>query len=146
VAPITGILSNPEMRSLVMGATEYGGCTVSNHPLPFFVELLKSVQVSWRLLWDRRMPLWTKAVPLGAALYLIWPADLLADPVLGLGQLDDLALILLAARLFIALAPAALLLDVGGAEFRSQALEAPERPFEVEGKTRLLENPDAHHE
>ena len=115
----------------------------SNHSLGFFAELLKSVRLSWRLLWERRMPLWTRVVPLGAAFYLLWPADILADPILGLGQLDDLAIILFAARLFISLAPAALLADLGGAVEHSEIFDARPQALDVEGKTRLLENPDA---
>ena len=115
----------------------------SNHPVGFFVDLLKSARLSWRLLWDRRMPLWTKVVPLGAAFYLLWPADLLADPILGLGQLDDLAIVLFAARLFISLAPVALLADLGGATAPAEVFSARPPALDVEGKTRLLENPDA---
>ena len=48
------------------------------------------------------MPIWTKLIPLGSLLYLIWPIDLLADPILGLGQLDDLAIIVLGMKAFIA--------------------------------------------
>ncbi len=47
----------------------------SNHSLGFFAELLKSVRLSWRLLWERRMPLWTRVVPLGAA-FTALPADI----------------------------------------------------------------------
>jgi len=118
---------------------------MSDHkPLSFLVELLQGLQLSWRLFWDRRMPLWTKSVPLGAAVYLLWPADLLADPILGLGQLDDLALILLATQLFISLAPASLLSDLRGASPFGQTVAGQHAVRDVEGKTHLLENPDEH--
>jgi len=112
----------------------------TKHEVSFFVELLQNLRLAWRLLWNRRMPLWTKAVPLAAAIYLVWPADLLLDPVLGLGQLDDLALILLAARLFIALAPADLVAELSGRLPRVQEFDATAAPTvaDVEGKTRLL--------
>ncbi len=102
------------------------------------IELFKSLPTSWRLLRDPRMPLWTKTVPLGAVLYLLWPADLLVDPLLGLGQLDDVAVLLLAARLFIALAPPGL---VGGRQGEAPSITTIDiEPSKVddEGKTRLL--------
>ena len=52
------------------------------------------------------MPLAYKAIIPGlAGLYLLFPIDLLPDFVLGLGQLDDLAVIALAIKLFIQLVP-----------------------------------------
>jgi len=84
------------------------------------------------------MPLWTKTVPLGAVLYLLWPADLLLDPILGLGQLDDLALILLATQIFIALAPEPLKAELGAGAQQVQVFDATSASVEVEGKTRLL--------
>ena len=54
---------------------------------------------------DRHVPLWVKAVPILSLVYLIWPFDLFSDPVLGLGQLDDVAVILIGMRLFISLCP-----------------------------------------
>jgi len=109
------------------------------HSVSFFADLLQSLRMAWRLQWDRRMPLWTKLEPLGAVFYLLWPADILLDPVLGLGQLDDLALILLAAHLFIALAPEHLKLELGADPSRPQAFDATRASVEVEGKTRLLD-------
>lgn len=110
---------------------------------PGSIEVLKNLRAAWRLLWDKRMPLWTKLIPLGAAIYLIWPADLLADPALGLGQIDDLALILLAARLFIALAPDDLLAESGGRATVEAAPTVTIVDANQDGKTRLLERFEA---
>ncbi|MHB0857234.1 MAG: YkvA family protein [Anaerolineae bacterium] len=66
---------------------------------------LRELGLAWRLLRDRQVPLWTKAVPLVSLAYLLWPLDVLPDPLLGLGQLDDLAVILLGLRMFIGLCP-----------------------------------------
>ncbi|MBC8263985.1 MAG: DUF1232 domain-containing protein [Anaerolineales bacterium] len=38
-------------------------------------------------------------------LYLLFPIDLIPDPMLGLGQLDDIGVILLGLKLFIELSP-----------------------------------------
>ena len=65
--------------------------------------LLRDVRVAWKLLWDRRVPIWIKGIPLLSAIYLVWPIDLLADPLLGLGQLDDIAVIWLGIKAFVLL-------------------------------------------
>ena len=51
------------------------------------------------------MPLWVKAIPFISLVYLVVPTDLLPDVLLGLGQLDDLAVLALGYRLFIGMAP-----------------------------------------
>lgn len=108
------------------------------HPFSFFVELLQDLRLAWRLLWEQRMPLWTKLVPLGAAIYLLWPVDIIIDPILGLGQLDDLAFILLAAKLFIALAPGKLVTELNGGVPRQQPVMVRADEDVLEGKTHLL--------
>jgi uncharacterized membrane protein YkvA (DUF1232 family) len=67
--------------------------------------ILREARLAWRLWRDQRVPAWTKGIPLLSLLYIIWPLDFLADPLLGLGQLDDLGVILLGLALFINLAP-----------------------------------------
>ncbi|HXF60099.1 MAG TPA: hypothetical protein VNK95_00700 [Caldilineaceae bacterium] len=63
--------------------------------------LLRDLAATWRLLLDPKVPGMLKLMlPLLALLYWVWPLDLIP----GL-PLDDLALVLLAARLFVALAP-----------------------------------------
>lgn len=66
----------------------------------------RDLKVAWRLWRDGAVPWWTKTIPLLAVGYLLFPMDLLADPMLGLGQLDDLAILLLGLRLFISACPA----------------------------------------
>jgi len=68
--------------------------------LPNFVKLY------WRLFTDRRVPLRAKAVLLAAVLYVLDPVDFLPEllfPFFGL--LDDLAVVIFAARWFISLCP-----------------------------------------
>lgn len=71
-------------------------------------ELLRTGQLAWKLLTDSRVPMLTKLVPLATLLYILSPIDLIPDVILGLGQLDDLAVLLLGVRGFIALAPSEL--------------------------------------
>ncbi len=69
-------------------------------------DFLRQLQLTWRLLRDHRVPLWTKVIPPAVLAYVISPVDLLPDfPPMGLNQLDDLAVVLLGVRLFIELAP-----------------------------------------
>jgi uncharacterized membrane protein YkvA (DUF1232 family) len=69
--------------------------------------LVQHVRLVWRLLLDERVRLAPKAlVPLALA-YLVMPLDIIPEVILGLGVIDDFAIVALAIRLFIALCPAA---------------------------------------
>jgi uncharacterized membrane protein YkvA (DUF1232 family) len=59
----------------------------------------------FRLVKDPRVAFRPKLVLLGALSYLILPPDLLPDLLLGLGQLDDLMVLLLGLKFFIRLCP-----------------------------------------
>lgn len=69
-------------------------------------ELVRQLRLAWRLFKDPRVPWLLKLIPPAALVYILSPIDILPDPGLGLGQLDDLAILLLALKLFIELAPA----------------------------------------
>jgi len=71
----------------------------------WLTEIVKQARLIWSLWRDPRLPLWLKLIPPATFIYLLWPVDALPDFLAGLGQLDDLAVILLGMRLFIALAP-----------------------------------------
>lgn len=69
-------------------------------------ELMQNLQLAWSLMLDPQVSLALKAlVPVLAAIYVIMPIDLIPEVVPILGQLDDVAMVLLLVRLFIALAP-----------------------------------------
>lgn len=84
------------------------GSNHGEHSITGLLGIVRDLYLAWKLFWDRRVPVWVKSIPLLSALYIAWPIDLLADPMLGLGQLDDLAVIALGLRLFISLCPPAL--------------------------------------
>jgi uncharacterized membrane protein YkvA (DUF1232 family) len=71
----------------------------------FWAELIKSFRLTWRLLLDPDVPLLTKLIPVGVVIYILSPVDLIPDPILGLGQIDDLTLLILGVQVFIAIVP-----------------------------------------
>lgn len=99
-------------------------------------ELIRQGQLAWRLLRDRRVPWLPKLIPPLALLYVLSPIDILPDLSLGLGQLDDIAVLLLAIKLFIELCPMDIVhehLRALGAKIEDwQADEVIEGTFEVE--------------
>ena len=68
-------------------------------------DLVRQIKLFWRLLKDRRVPIWIKAIPALSLAYLAVPVDFVPDILVGLGQLDDLAVLALGFRLFVSLAP-----------------------------------------
>lgn len=76
-----------------------------SNPWRQFIIQLKLV---WRLLTDRRVPFYLKGIPFLSAIYLFVPTDIVPDILIGLGQLDDLAVVALGIKLFLELAPPAL--------------------------------------
>jgi uncharacterized membrane protein YkvA (DUF1232 family) len=73
--------------------------------LNFLGGLLRQFRLVWMLLQDSRVPLWAKAIVPLSVLYLISPVDFIPDVALGLGQLDDLGVILLGMTLFVKMCP-----------------------------------------
>jgi uncharacterized membrane protein YkvA (DUF1232 family) len=70
--------------------------------LPTYIRLV------WALLRDGRVPAPQKLILVGIGAYLFFPIDLIPDFVPVLGQLDDLAVVLLGLDLFIRSAPVAI--------------------------------------
>ncbi len=71
-------------------------------------EFFEQFRLAWRLLVDKRVPFLPKILPLLTVGYLIMPVDLIPDVILGLGQLDDLIVLIVGMRLFINICPPAL--------------------------------------
>ncbi|MFC2023511.1 YkvA family protein [Chloroflexota bacterium] len=77
-----------------------------------FQSIMYQGRLVWRLLNDKRISSWLKLVPLVGLVYLLSPIDLIPDLMLpGLGQLDDLAVILLTLKLFVELCPPGVVRD-----------------------------------
>jgi uncharacterized membrane protein YkvA (DUF1232 family) len=65
----------------------------------------QELMLVWKVLKDARTPLYLKAFPLLVAIYMLSPFDLVPAFIPVIGQLDDVALLLLAMKGFIRLAP-----------------------------------------
>ena len=68
-------------------------------------EVIKNIKLIWRLLNDRRISPWLKMIIPVTLLYLLFPVDIVPDFVPGLGQLDDIAVILLGLKFFVEMCP-----------------------------------------
>ena len=73
--------------------------------LAWLREFFSQFGLAWQLFWDERVPFSTKLVPILTMLYLFVPIDLVPDAFLGVGQVDDLVILLVGLRLFISLCP-----------------------------------------
>jgi len=71
----------------------------------WLITLLRNLRLAWHLLRDPLVPLWSKLIPFTALVYILLPADLIPDVIIGLGQMDDVAIVLLSLKLFIASCP-----------------------------------------
>jgi uncharacterized membrane protein YkvA (DUF1232 family) len=80
--------------------------------LGWWEAILYRLRLAWYLLLDERVPMWTKTVPALVVAYVLSPLDLIPDVLLGVGQLDDLAIFLLGLQLFINLSPPEIVAEV----------------------------------
>jgi uncharacterized membrane protein YkvA (DUF1232 family) len=72
----------------------------------FLGGLVRQARLGWRLLRDSRVPGWVKMIPAVGLIYFLSPIDIIPDWVLpGLGELDDLVVIVLALKMFVDLSP-----------------------------------------
>ncbi len=98
-------------------------------------DMINEVRLTWRLLRDPRVPLWLKAIPPAMVLYVVSPIDFIPDFFLGLGQLDDLAAILLGFRTFVAISPPAIVAEhraaINGTAVNVQPTDVIEGSYKV---------------
>jgi uncharacterized membrane protein YkvA (DUF1232 family) len=80
--------------------------TSSGQRLGILAELVRNVQLVWRLLKDPRVPLPIKLIlPTVVGLYILSPLDAMPDVLPLLGQLDDIAVLLAGVAIFIEMCP-----------------------------------------
>ena len=71
-----------------------------------FSELLNRGKLAWNLFRDPNVSPWLRfGLPIIGLIYLISPIDILPDVIPVLGQMDDVAVLMLLAQLLITLAP-----------------------------------------
>lgn len=68
-------------------------------------ELWQQIRLVFYLVKDREVPIYLKVLPFLGVLYALFPIDIIADIVPVLGQIDDLTLLLIGAKVFIEMAP-----------------------------------------
>ena len=73
--------------------------------LNFLRHLPSFARLYWRLLRDRRVSMWPKALLAFGVVYFISPFDLVPDMVPFFGEVDDFVIVVLMCRLFIYLCP-----------------------------------------
>jgi uncharacterized membrane protein YkvA (DUF1232 family) len=73
--------------------------------MPIIQGIIDEAWLTWRLLMDKRVPMWMKAVMLLPLIYVLSPIDIIPDVFLGLGQLDDIGIVLAGMRFFQSLVP-----------------------------------------
>lgn len=83
----------------------------SNGSIGILAEIIKRFRLAWLLFTDQRVPIWTKTIPLMSWIYLFFPFDFIPDALLGIGQMDDLGIILLGMALFVKLCPTDIVQD-----------------------------------
>jgi len=71
----------------------------------FWREIWQQVQLVYYLLRDPEVPFYLKIIPFTALVYLVMPLDLIPDPALLIGQLDDLTVLFVAGKMFVQMAP-----------------------------------------
>lgn len=69
------------------------------------MSVLNRLRLVIKLMGDQRVPGLVKMLPVAAVLYLLSPIDLIPDVAIGLGQLDDLGILILGVNSFIQMAP-----------------------------------------
>ena len=71
----------------------------------FLGELWHQVHLVYKLFLDPEVPIYLKILPIAAVVYLLFPFDFIPDVIPGFGQLDDITILVIGAKMFIDLAP-----------------------------------------
>lgn len=109
----------------------------------FLGGFLKQARLGWRLLKDNRVPAWVKLIPVAGLVYLLSPIDIIPDWVLpGLGEVDDLAVLILALKMFVDLSPPGIvrehLDDLLGQRRKARSAEDPSPGPTIDASYRVL--------
>ncbi len=114
----------------------------------FLGDLIKQGRLTWRLFKDGRVPGWVKLIPILGLLYLLSPIDLIPDLVLpGLGEVDDIVLLLIAAKMFVDLSPPTIVREhldrLSGARREPRSADAPADGPTIDAPYRVLDEAES---
>lgn len=73
--------------------------------LRFLRHLPQFARLYWRLMRDRRVSIWPKALLVLGVLYVVSPIDFIPDFMPLIGEVDDLVMVLIVCKLFMYLCP-----------------------------------------
>ncbi|HVO43472.1 MAG TPA: DUF1232 domain-containing protein [Aggregatilineales bacterium] len=76
-----------------------------------FRALIEQIRLSWALLLDNRVSLWLKLIPVLGVAYCFSPISLVLFFIPVIGQIDDIAAVLISLIIFNQLAPAGVVAD-----------------------------------
>ncbi len=118
--------------------------------MPILYLVLPFLKLVWRLLRDRRVPAFTKIIPVMAVLYLVMPNDIIKDFIPILGHLDDLIVVSLLLLLFVAASPGRIVADqtIGKKirdlqrQYEQNEKKEPHQGKTVEAEIRYVDNED----
>lgn len=71
----------------------------------FWREMWQQARLVYHLIRDPEVPFYLKVLPFLSVVYLVIPVDFLPDILIGLGQLDDITVMLVGAKIFMELVP-----------------------------------------
>jgi len=116
----------------------------------FLSGLVKQSRLAWRLLNDGRVPGWVKMVPVLAILYFLSPIDLIPDWALpGLGEIDDIVILLLGLKMFVDLSPDGIvrehLDDLFSRHNKTRPTDEPTTDSYIDAPYRILDESAAEH-
>ena len=69
--------------------------------------IVADLRLAVRLLREPAVPLLVKSLPFAAVLYVLSPLDFIPDVIPGIGEIDDLVIVLIGVKAFLHLCPAA---------------------------------------
>ena len=97
----------------------------------FLGNLVNQGRLVWRLFQDHRVSGWVKLIPIAGLVYLLSPIDLLPDLLIpGLGELDDLTIILVSLKMFVDLAPPEIVREhLNNLRRRAANRQSPSEPY-----------------
>ncbi len=105
-------------------------------------QLMRTLRLVWRLMQDPRVPGLPKLIIPAAILYVLSPIDLVPDMILGLGQIDDVAILFLSISFFIELCPPDVVAEHRKALAAGMASPAGSDEEVVEGTYRVVSDDD----